>query len=390
MARDSSQPTPTLPPAAARRPVDETSHADAVRNFRRRLTRPQQLQLAHEAATTRSAELLLAYPGLISVGSGFRMRRTEPGAQPGLTREACVIFVVARKWKTAGRPGDPRRLPAHLMAAGGAEDQRMLCAIPTDVRPRSLYGRPRPHADCNDVPMPFGVLVQASDSPDDVRGVATCGVQRPGQQDTVFAMSCRHVLSRSLIDSDGSRTSLPVHLNRDGQPGLGKTSTVRGELLRSPDHGFDAQLMKLRGHAELRQAMSGLKFPRADAYLQDARDVDLGFWIATGRADDDGRRKFVWVDYTGTVQDFEVPYKLGDGSVVQVRHRLLLHGISESLLICGDSGSPAVRKQAGRELMGMYIAGRDFNAYVLPAWQLFNPRNLGIGNELSWGLATTP
>jgi len=118
--------------------------------------------------------------------------------------------------------------------------------------------------------------------------------------------------------------------------------------------------------------------------------VGLGFWIATGRADGKGRRKFVWVDYTGTVKDFEMPYSLGDGSVVRVRHRLVLHGISESLLMSGDSGSPAVRTQSGKQLMGMYIAGKASNAYVLPAWQLFNPRNLSVGNELSWGVATTP
>ncbi len=390
MARDSGRPPASLPQAGPRRPVDETSHADAVRNFRRRLTRTQQLRLAHEAATTRSAELRLAYPGLVSVGSGFRMRCAESGGRPVLTREACVIFVVARKWRTTGRPADPRRLPAHLMAAAGTEEQRILCAIPTDVRPLALYGRPQPRASFSEVPMPFGVLVQAPGSEDDVCGVVTCGVQRPGQPGTVFAMSCRHVLSRSLIDSDDSQTALPVLLNRDDQPGLGKTSAVRGELLRSPGHGFDAQLIKLRGSAELRQAMSGLKFALADAYLQDPGDLGLGFWIATGRADGKGRRKFVWVDYTGTVKDFEMPYPLGDGSVVRVRHRLVLHGISESLLMPGDSGAPAVRTQGGRQLIGMYIAGKGVNAYVLPAWQLFNPRNLGIGNELSWGVATTP
>jgi len=390
MTRNSARPDASPAPPGPLGPIDETLHADAVRNFRRRLTRPQQLRLAHEAATTRSAELRLAYPGLVSVGSGFRMRYAGAGGRLELTREACVIFVVARKWRTAGQPTDPRRLPAHLMAAAGAHDQRILCAIPTDVRPLALYGRPQPRAGGSAVPMPFGVLVQAPDSDDDVRGVVTCGVQRPGQPDAVFAMSCRHVLSRSLIDSDGTRTALPVLLNRDDQPGLGKTSVVRGELLRSPDHGFDAQLMKLRSSAELRQAMSGLNFARADAYLQDPGDVGLGFWIATGRADGKGRRKFVWVDYTGTVKDFEMPYSLGDGSVVRVRHRLVLHGISESLLMSGDSGSPAVRTQSGKQLMGMYIAGKASNAYVLPAWQLFNPRNLSVGNELSWGVATTP
>lgn len=389
MAQDSHDAKGARPPAARATSVEQTSYADAERNFRRGLSRPEQLRLAHEAATTRSAELRLAYPGLISVGSGFRTKRTAAGGQPALTREPCVIFVVAKKWKTVGRPGDTRRLPTHLLAIAGPDKQRMLCAIPTDVRPLSQYGRPRPNAIGDEVPMPFGVLVRRTGDMAFVRGVVTCGVQRPGLPDTIFAMSCRHVLSRSLRDSDGNRTGLPVLLNRPDLPPVGATLAARGDLLGSPGLSFDAQLAKLSDGAELKRAMFGLKFTAADAFLHDPSDVGFGFWIATGRAEANGRRKFVWVDYSGTVEDFEMPYKLGNGSVVRVRHELVLHGISDSLLMDGDSGSPAVRNQDGRQLMGMYLGGQGNEAFVLPAWQLMNPRNLGIGKELRWGVAPT-
>jgi hypothetical protein len=389
MARDSREGNAARRPAARAISVDQTTYVDAERNFRRGLTRPEQLRLAHEAATTRSAELRLAYPGLISVGSGFRTRRTAAGGQPVLTREPCVIFVVAKKWKTTGRPGDPRRLPSHLLAVAGPDGQRMLCAIPTDVRPLSQYGRPRPNAGGDDVPMPFGVLVRRTGDDALVRGVATCGVQRPGLPDVVFAMSCRHVLSRSLRDADGNQTGMPVLLNRPDLPRVGATLAARGALLDGPGFSFDAQLAKLSDGTELRRAMSGLKFTAADAFLHDPGDVGFGFWIATGRAEANGRRKFVWVDYTGTVEDFEMPYRLGNGSGIRVRHELVLHGISESQLMDGDSGSPAVRNQDGRQLMGMFIGGQGNEAFVLPAWQLMNPRNLGVGNELRWGVAPT-
>ena len=389
MTRASSPAPAAQLPALRTLSVGQTPHAEAVRNFCRGLTRPQQLRLAHEAATTRSAELRLAYPGLISVGSGFRTQRAQADGPPVLTREPCVIFVVARKWKTNGRPNDQRRLPTHLLAVAGPEAQRVLCAIPTDVRPLAQYGRPRPHADSSKVPMPFGVLVELPGDKRLVRGVATCGVQRPGQPNTVYAMSCRHVLSRSLRDTNGNGVALPVLLNRSGQPTLGVTSDARGKLVGSPGYSFDAQLMALTGNAELKRAMAGLKFKAADAYLHDPVDVAFGFWIATGRAGANGRRLFVWVDYTGTVEDFEMPYTLGNGAVVRVRHERLLHGTSESELICGDSGAPAVRNQDGRELIGMYLGGTGSDAYVLPAWQLMNPRNLGVGNELRWGVAPT-
>ncbi|OYV02367.1 MAG: hypothetical protein CFE45_00655 [Burkholderiales bacterium PBB5] len=345
------------------------------------------MRLAHEAATTRSAELKLAYPGLVSIGSGFRTRRAYVGGKPQLTREPCVIFVVAKKWKTKGRPGDPRRLPAFLLAVAGPDEQRILCAVPTDVRPLSQYGRPRPRAGGNLVPMPFGILVERAGDPALVRGVAACGVQRPAQPGTVFAMSCRHVLSRSLRDANGNQTSLGVLLNRPDLPSVGATLAVRGDLVAGPAFSFDAQLMEIGDSTGLKRAMAGLKFTASNAYLHDPGDVGLGFWIATGRAQANGRRAFVWVDYTGTVVDFEMPYRLGNGTVVRVRHELVLHGISESLLMEGDSGSPAVRNQDGREMMGMYLGGQGNEAYVLPAWQLMNPRNLGVSNELRWGVA---
>ena len=137
MARNSREGSAARPPAARAISVEQTSYADAERNFRRALTRPEQLRLAHEAATTRSAELRLAYPGLISVGSGFRTRRMAAGGQPLLTREPCVIFVVANKWKTVGRPSDPRRLPTHLLAAAGSRSTSPRCCPRTTSRAAS-------------------------------------------------------------------------------------------------------------------------------------------------------------------------------------------------------------------------------------------------------------
>jgi V8-like Glu-specific endopeptidase len=56
----------------------------------------------------------------------------------------------------------------------------------------------------------------------------------------------------------------------------------------------------------------------------------------------------------------------------------------------GDSGSPVVNRAGDGILLGMHVAGVDNGegnrfAYMIPAWQLFDPRNYnGAANSEEW------
>ena len=378
------------PPAAGvpiAPPAEHTSLAQAQRNFKRGLNRSAQLQLAHEVAMCQGPTLVGAYTNLLSVGSGYRTRRSADTGVPALLREPCVSFLVRRKWPTAGRPGHPQALPKHLLAFASVQGQRLLCAVPTDVQPRSEHGKPVPHNSVET--LPFGIFVDQAQSKKFVTGVAACAVRRPAKPGTTFLLGCRHVLSRTELDTDPDQTHLPVLLGNEDRSALGQTTAVRGPLDAGPDAGFDAQLAVVEQSAALRGALGGLVFDSATSYVQDPSEMDKipGFYVATGRLGDDGRRLLVWVTYRNTVRNFKMDYPRGDGSNVTVRHDLVLFGEPAEPLTFGDSGAPAVRLRRGQQLVGMYIGGEDGRAFVIPAWQLMHPANYGLPAEAQWSLA---
>ncbi len=377
--------TPATTPAAP--PAEHTSLAQAQRNFKRGLKRADQLQLAHEVSVTQGPTLVGAYTNLLSVGSGYRTRRNADTGVPALQREPCVSFLVRRKWPTAGRPGHPQALPKHLLAFANVNGQRLLCAVPTDVRPRSDYGKPVPHDGGES--FPFGILVRQAQADSYSAGVATCAVHRPAQPGTSYVLSCRHVLSWPAVDLSQNLAPRPVRLSRAPHSPLGKSTAVRGPLDAGLVAGFDAQLAAVEQPAALRDALGGLVFDSATSYLHEPGELDKdgGFYVATGRLGADGRRLLVWVNYEDTVTDFEMPYTRADGSKVVVRHDLVLFGVPAAPLIFGDSGAPAVRLRRGQQLVGMYIGGEDGRAFVIPAWQLMHPANYGLPAEAQWSLA---
>ena len=382
-AARAAKPKPSVDPKRRRVSLspEQTDLGRAARNFRR-LPRAEQLQLAHEAALTRGPELCLAYTNLLSVTSGFRTRRASPKGEKRLHREPCIGFVVSQKWDTEGQPNDPQALPKYLMVFADFDGKRQLCAIPTDVRAKADYGVPVPHAD----EVPYGILVDGGGAKDFSSGVAACVVRRPAMPSRKFVVSCRHVLSRTLVDTDVAQSGLPVILGRDKQTSLGSSTDVRGRLDDDSDYSFDAQLAEVTDSQALVRARGGVSFEAADAFLTRPGDVGNGFWIATGRTGDGGKRLLVWVDYLDAMPDFEMVYPLADGTSIKVVHRMVLHGHPEVPLMAGDSGSPAIRVQWGQRLIGMYIGGDDGNVYVIPAWQLVNPQNFKRPGESGWSL----
>lgn len=365
-------------------PSELTDAKHAIRNFKR-LGRAEQLQLAHEIALTRQVELCLAYDNLINVGSGYRTRRDPAAGNPRLVREVCVTFVVKRKWRTPGRAGDPQALPRHLFGFATLRDQRVLCAVPTDVRvQREFEGAV---AREGAIPHPFGLLVDPGPGFEDfVVGVGTCAIKRPTDPGSTFLMSCRHVLGCSSVATNSSQTALAVAVDSVAETPLGKTLGIRGRLA-SGGTSFDAQLASVTDKEALARAFQSLKFDAEDSFIKKSGDVDKPqFWIATGRRAPNGGRLLVRVTYHGTLPNQPVTYTIG-GQDMTIVHDRVLYGESESLLIDGDSGSPAVRQSGGQRLLGMFIASAGSRVYVLPAWQLMTPANFGRPSESGWTLA---
>lgn len=366
-------------------PPEHTELEEALQNFHHGLSRAEQLQLAFEVALSRGQELCRAYKNVMKVTSGFRTRRDNSVSKPRLYREPCIGFIVKRKWGTAGRIGDQQALPKHLLAFGTVSGRRVLCAIPTDVRLMSDYGRPVPHDSLE--AMPYGILVDRENARYYSSGVATCGIRRSVDPSTVYVMSCRHVLSRTALDLDRDQTRLPILLGAAARTEMGSTTDIRGRLDDDSSASFDAQLATLENAQELGGVLGGISFDAEDSYLTRPGDIEDGFWVATGRLGADSRRLFVWVEYQDPVPDFEMPYQLADGTTIIVKHDLVLHGVPQEPLLFGDSGSPAIRVKRGQRLIGMYIGGSAGHAYVIPAWQLLTPRNFGRAGEQGWSLA---
>ncbi len=342
----------------------------------RKLDLTTQYRLCREIVDTRSADLVLAYHNLVSVGYGYKTSRRagRPGGEHVDVRQPCIVFVVSRKWRTKKTIRKAQALPSCLYAYATVAGERVRCAVPTDVKTLSSYGtRARAHLAESD--RPYGVAIENDD--ERTWGVVTCAIKRPAEPATLYALSCRHVFSMSL---DGPETASGCSVRSSGSGEiLGITTSIRGPLVPAPADSFDAQLAKVTNRAALQAALPGMRFDPAGPCANDESEISPdGFWILTPRRDAQGRRLKVWVkprDYISKT----LPY-----DDLQVVHHGILHAIADDLLRPGDSGSPAVPVPAGGKLLGMYIGGDGTNAYIIPAWQLVRGAYYGRMGESLW------
>ena len=351
---------------------------EARHNFQR-LDPSAQFLLAQEIVDIRGPDLCMAYHNVISVGFGYKTKRAAKSRKVQLVRTPCVTFVVSRKWRTPGKSDDTQKLPAFLWAYAHLRGKRMLCAVPTDVRPLSDYGDARPHA----LDRPFGVTIDRAATNTLVLGTITCAIKRPLFPDDLFALSCRHVFSRSIDDAEEASGNCPV-ISETSESLIGKSTVVRGPLLEGAS--FDAQLAKVQDMAALREALAGIRFDPKQPLLRGPGNMESGFWVATPRAGSDGNRLLIWADFHGFVMNKTFRYPMNGGHI-QVAHEMLIHAVVSEKLIPGDSGSPAVRSKTGNRLIGMYLGGDGKNAFFIPAWQLIQPQNYQRAGEATWSVA---
>lgn len=344
-----------------------------------------QMALARATASSRAAELTQAYGTLSMVTAGYRARRDARG-RTLFHPQPCVILGVERKWDVPHEDGQPetQRLPRFLLRHASFGGRRRLYAVPTDVQPVAWFR---------------GAVARTAsavwaDTPQD-HGALSCAVrvQTPaGARD--FALSALHVLSpwtrMDLAAPDAGEAVHPV-----GAASPMGASTAWGGGLRQVGISFDAQLASISNTGWFNAAFAQDGLPAAGAYVRSNTELDT--LIATqsfmllapaNHPLHPGGRSPMLAQFRSYVGDtLPIAYKVrlnGLRTRMRVWHRELVQlevTATSPAPAEGDSGCAVItwRLDGSPVLAGMFIASLDAPservAYMLPAWQLFNPRN---------------
>lgn len=353
------------------------------------------MQLAREIALSRGAELARAYKGLLMVQPGFRQSRSQAPHDPQLgppPREACVVFVLRRKWRpdTARGDDDPRTLPRWLVCYAEHGGQRLPFALPTDVQEASDFSAVRVHGPGAVWLQPPGLAVAAV-------GAVCCALrfQAQGYAAQLCLLSAEHVFSPRLdVEALAPDEGLGVApLDAAGrprtQPVLARSMAVAGVLRpeEDPDEpSLDVQLAHIDDLAAARALLGGLRLNADEPWVRSAdRLWELGQrrWFYLRVPDNHGSvvRGPLQARFEGLLaQPLAIDYPVRRGTQlaqVQIYHRELLR-----LQVCaspfadfGDSGCAVVVAQGDGTvtLAGLYIGGDGAAAFAIPAWQLFEP-----------------
>jgi hypothetical protein len=325
-----------------------------------------QLAIVQEIVETRAAELARAYPGVIDVSFGYRRRRGRRRSQYDVVPTACVRFIVKRKLASKEIRADAR-IPERLFAYCSIDGQRRLCAAPTDVEDAVAFGSPRAQTQ------PINVKWETSTA----HGAVACGLARNAEAGT-FALGCRHVLC--LTDLYANVPTWGAEVSLDSGSVVGQTRAIAGLLRPAPDRSFDAQLLQASEDSGLHDALNGLTL---SGYATGFADLPAEYYIRCP-----GSQEAIRASKLGLVYDR--PYSVN--GVGQVVHYVLVESSVDTATQGGYSGSPVVSTREGGLLLGMHVAGVDNGpgdrfAYMIPAWQLFDPSNYnGADNAEIWTL----
>jgi hypothetical protein len=339
----------------------------ARRVFDHLLTPAEQMSVVREVVETRATELVRAYRNIIDVGFGFRRRRRRRSGEYQIVTTPCVHFVVKRKWAAGTEESPEGKIPERLFAYCWIGRERRLCAVPTDVEDARAFAMALPQTDNIEV-----TFREAS-----VRGAVACGLQR-GDDQKAFALSCRHLLSLSDVYGTEPTWGASVTVEAAGaQTYLGKTRAIAGTLQEAPAPSFDAQLLEVTSLDALRFALDGIQL---SSYTAGYLDLPHRFSIHTPRGE-------VGASFFGFRYDSPL-YTLRQ--IGYISHTMLIVSVPDTPTEPGDSGSPVVSQKQDGVLVGMHIAGVDNGegnrfAYMIPAWQLFDPANYnGAANSEKW------
>lgn len=347
-----------------------------------KLSRDEQLRLAAEIVASRGAELRLAYPSILSIAYGFRTstprvrRRVHP-------EEVCVSFLIKTKWapreNARSRKGE---LPAYLWSYCTIGENRVLCAVPTDIEARKDYrAAPNAETDASSGPAVQYVLVQ-DDASTLKRGVLTCEVKIEGDE-TRYAMGCHHVLALSTSTRPPGSPSIRARVFQRPARGvvgdqIGGLSAFRGRLV-TPERGYslDVALAEITDAAAFDAVLNSEPLAGAIASALDLPTLAPRARLITPDGIRILRLVKVWHEFD-SITYFATPPQPLHSTVVewQVERGGSVKG--------GHSGSPVLHLEAPI-LLGMHIAGFEgqSSAYMLPADELLDLARYGGAGSLS-------
>jgi hypothetical protein len=173
-----------------------------------------------------------------------------------------------------------------------------------------------------------------------------------------------------------------VQVQTAENPTIGPTRAIAGTLDKADS--FDAQLVEATaqptGVAALRAALGPTVPIRIAGRVT---DLPATYDIHTPT----GVIGAAFVDFP-----LLATYKVGDHTI---RHGAIVQSQPTKATQPGSSGSPVISKD-GSTLLGMHIAGKAERdpqkrevaiSYMIPAWELVNPRNYrNAGNQETWTL----
>jgi hypothetical protein len=337
------------------------------------LSAQQKWAIITEIVLSRTGELLRAYPDALDIVAGNRRRRHGKGGGR-LVPEPCLKFLVRSKWSRR-KPGlQARRIPDRVLAYGGVEGQRRLYAVRTDVEGTEAHVQVRAQG--------ARVVVRRKQGGEQATasGALACALRRSTTGDTLFSLSCRHVLSLSQSFPTSSPIDLSVGLEAPAGAVVGTTTRIEG-LLREASKGrsFDAQLLEVTDKVALRVALAGLGVSTVG---RDSVPPNR-FVILTP----EGR---ISATFSVVVRDRPI-YTVGTR---QIQHEILFESEPDEATGEGSSGSPVVTED-GSVLLGMHVAGNGADqpplAYMIPAEKLFDPEQYtGLPGAETWALEPSP
>lgn len=374
---------------------DASREAAAAQRWDALVSPSLRMALVREIVATRATELTLAYRNVVAVVAGYKSRRNAEGAEE-LHPEPCVIFMARRKW-LPHETGDPaQRLPARLLTYGPDPTQparkaaRCLYAVPTDVQLAARHVGVRAQA--------HGAVNVVDDVPKFVLpGTLTCGVRLRGAaaEQSRFAISAMHVLS-PVPQQTEAQGGADFKAIAEPAEARGVTAPWGGHIDADLGNGFDAQLAEVHDRTWFNAAFAPLKLSAQHPFvaapdLFDDLAATRSFRIVVHEDQPNappGPRGAVQAQFSKVVgPEWRVIYDVrrgGKATPVGISHAELLvlavHADSAPP-VSGDSGSAVVCQtdDGALTLVGMYIArgpaGAEHDAYVLPAWQLFDPAN---------------
>lgn len=367
--------------------------AAAAKNFDERLGPEQQMRLAREVATTRSAELTLAYKNVIMAAVGHKKRSNRLGRQR-LVRVPCIVLVVRKKWsKDYDAKAGAQLIPKRLLAYADVDGERLLCAVPTDVQPEAHFSGVTPHS-ARAVFVDDGAV-----NPE--FGTVTCAVEVTiGSKKKRHVLSARHVFSPMPEIAGPITASVPFApllsvASPPGAPVIGRSEPIGGALRDRPDPSFDVQLAQIdnASWAVVRSMLAEMPLSVAEPFVATVERFDE--IVASHRFEilvPDNQPKAgmkpratysaAWETTLGNAFAFDYPVRVhGIRQFCSVSHweLLKLSVANHRVPLAGDSGSPVVmwNDDDSCTLVGMHIAGAGGEpvSYAIPSWQLFNIDN---------------